>query len=211
VRGDLMPTPIKITAGSVSLTAELDDTALAKAVAAKLPIETTPNEWGDEFYFGIPVQSGLDETATKKVKVGDIGFWPPGNAMAIFFGPTPMSSGVDPVPASAVCLLGRITGDATLLRQALGARTIRIEKTRGERPHPAYHSYVHIPLQPDPGREMLPMNLPTASFVSGTARNASCGGFTPGRLNAGPATCGERWNKTQIKKDGPPGFRVEKE
>jgi hypothetical protein len=125
----MMPTSIKITAGSVSLTAELDDTALAKSVAAKLPIETTPSEWGDEFYFGIPVRSDLDETATKKVKVGDIGFWPPGNAMAIFFGPTPMSSGADPVPASAVCLLGRITGDATLLKQARGARTIRIEKT----------------------------------------------------------------------------------
>ncbi|OHE28750.1 MAG: hypothetical protein A3J94_15545 [Syntrophus sp. RIFOXYC2_FULL_54_9] len=123
-----MPIPIKITAGSVSLTAELDDTALAGTVAAKLPIETTPNEWGDEFYFGIPVRSNLDKTATKKVKVGDIGFWPPGNAMAIFFGPTPMSPGADPVPASAVCLIGRITGDATLLKQARGARTIRIEK-----------------------------------------------------------------------------------
>ncbi len=123
-----MPTSIKITAGSVSLTAELADTALAKAVAAKLPIETRPNDWGDEFYFGIPVLAGLDETATQKVKVGDIGFWPPGNAMAIFFGPTPMSSGADPVPASAVCLIGRITGDATLLRQASGARMIRIEE-----------------------------------------------------------------------------------
>jgi uncharacterized protein len=123
-----MPTPIKITAGSVSLTAELDDTDLAKTVAAKLPIETTPNEWGDEFYFSIPVRSDLDETATKKVRVGDIGFWPPGNALAIFFGPTPMSSGADPVPASAVCLLGRITGDSTLLKQARGARKIRIEK-----------------------------------------------------------------------------------
>ena len=123
-----MPIPIKITAGSVSLTAVLDDTALAETVASKLPLETTPNEWGDEFYFEIPVRSSLDETATKKVKVGDIGFWPPGNAMAIFFGPTPMSSGADPVPASAVCLLGRITGDATLLKQARGARTIRIEK-----------------------------------------------------------------------------------
>jgi hypothetical protein len=128
MKGDFMTTPIKITAGSVSLTAELDDTALAETVAAKLPIETTPNEWGDEFYFGIPVRADLDETATKKVKVGDIGFWPPGNAMAIFFGPTPMSSGADPVPASAVCLIGRITGDATLLKQARGARIIRIEK-----------------------------------------------------------------------------------
>lgn len=123
-----MTTPIKITAGNVTVTAELDDTPLAKSVAAKLPIETEPSEWGDEFYFGIPVRAGLDETATTKVKVGEIGFWPPGNAMAIFFGPTPMSSGADPVPASAVCLIGRITGDAALLRQASGARKIRIER-----------------------------------------------------------------------------------
>jgi hypothetical protein len=123
-----MTTPIKITAGKITVHAELTDTDLAKTVAANLPIETEPSEWGDEFYFGIPVRSGLDETATKKVKVGDIGFWPPGNAMAIFFGPTPMSSGADPVPASAVCLLGRITDDATLLKKARGARTIRIEK-----------------------------------------------------------------------------------
>ncbi len=123
-----MTTPIKITAGTVMVTAELDDTSLAKTIAAKLPIETEPNEWGDEFYFGIPVRSSLDETASKKVKVGDIGFWPPGNAMAIFFGPTPMSSGADPVPASAVCLIGRVTGDATLLRTARGARKIRIER-----------------------------------------------------------------------------------
>ncbi len=122
-----MTTPIRITAGSVSLDAELGDTALAKTVATKLPIETQPNEWGDEFYFTIPVRAGLDETATTQVKAGDIGFWPPGNAMAIFFGPTPMSSGADPVPASAVCLLGRIIGDATLLRKARGAKKIRIE------------------------------------------------------------------------------------
>src|SRR5512136_1257843 len=119
-----MPTPIRITAGKITIDGELADTSLAKAVAAKLPIETRPNEWGDEFYFAIPVRSELDETATSKVKVGDIGFWPPGNAMAIFFGPTPMSSGADPVPASAVCMIGRITGDAALLRKASGARTI---------------------------------------------------------------------------------------
>jgi hypothetical protein len=123
-----VPTGIKITAGKITVDAELADTPLAKAVAAKLPIETRPNEWGDEFYFGIPVRAELDETATQKIKVGDIGYWPPGNAMAIFFGPTPMSSGADPVPASAVCLIGHITGDATLLRKASGARTIRIEQ-----------------------------------------------------------------------------------
>jgi hypothetical protein len=123
-----MTTPIRIVAGPVTVAAELDDTPLAQAVAAKLPIETRPSEWGDEFYFAIPVRAGLDETATSKLKAGDIGYWPPGSAMAIFFGRTPMSSGPDPVPASDVCLLGRVTGDAATLRRARGAGTIRIEK-----------------------------------------------------------------------------------
>ncbi len=123
-----MPTQIKITIGNIALDAELFDTPCAKAIADVLPIETGPNEWGDEFYFEILVSTALDKTATKKVKVGDIGYWPPGKALAIFFGPTPMSRGPEPVPASDVNLVGRITGDATLLRQAKGARKIRIEK-----------------------------------------------------------------------------------
>jgi len=121
-------TAIRISIGGVSLDAELFDTPCAKAIAAKLPIETAPNEWGDEFYFTIPVKMFSDETATSKIKVGDIGYWPPGHALAIFFGRTPMSSGPDPVPASDVNLVGRILGDAAALRKAKGAATIRIEK-----------------------------------------------------------------------------------
>jgi len=95
-------------------------------VIGKLPIEAVPNEWGDEFYFEIPVRADLDETATTKVKVGDIGFWPPGKALAIFFGPTPMSKNSDPVPAGAVNLVGKILGDATVLRQEKGTDKIVI-------------------------------------------------------------------------------------
>ena len=123
-----MPTEIIITLKEIIIHAELFDTPCAKAIANVLPIEVRPNEWGDEFYFTIPVEMSLDETATKEVRVGDIGYWPPGNALAIFFGPTPLSSGIDPVPASEVNLVGRITDDATLLRKAKGAVKIRIEK-----------------------------------------------------------------------------------
>ena len=123
-----MPTAIKIIIKDITLDAELFDTACARAIINALPIGTTPNEWGDEFYFGISVDAPLDETATTRVKSGDIGFWPPGNALAVFFGPTPMSSGDDPVPASAVNLVGRISGDASILRRARGAGSIRIEK-----------------------------------------------------------------------------------
>jgi hypothetical protein len=119
---------IRITAGDVELKAELFDTETAKAIADALPIETGFNTWGDEFYFEIPVKMPLDETATTKVKVGDIGYWPPGNALAIFFGPTPMSTGDEPVPASEVNIVGRIVGDATVLKKAKTARTIKIQK-----------------------------------------------------------------------------------
>jgi hypothetical protein len=123
-----VPTRIAITIKDMVVQAELGDTACAKMIAEALPIETRPNEWGDEFYFTIPVALRLDETATTAVKVGDIGYWPPGKALAIFFGPTPMSSGLDPVPASEVNLVGKIIGDAATLKKAKGATRIKIEK-----------------------------------------------------------------------------------
>lgn len=116
-----MPFHVKIQIGATSLRAEFFDTPCAGKIIDKLPIETIPDEWGDEFYFAIPVEAGLDETATTKVKVGDIGFWPPGNALAIFFGPTPMSKDSDPVPASEVNLVGKILDDATTLKKEKGS------------------------------------------------------------------------------------------
>ena len=122
-----MPTPVKIVVDQILLDAELFDTDCAKAISAAFPIETKPSVWGDEFYFEIPVTRNLDETATTKVSVGDIGYWPPGSALAIFFGPTPISSGPEPVPASAVNLVGRIRGDATLLRGVKTTKKIRLQ------------------------------------------------------------------------------------
>jgi hypothetical protein len=123
-----MPNLIRIVIGQTTLNAELFDSPCAQAIFASLPIDTRPNEWGDEFYFEIPVTKPLDDSATRKVKAGDIGYWPPGKALALFFGPTPMSSGPDPVPASEVNLIGRFLDDPILLRKEKGAHKIRIEK-----------------------------------------------------------------------------------
>ena len=123
-----MPIKINIIIKDITLEAELFDTPCARAIAGALPIIAVPNEWGDEFYFEIPVAETLDDTATTAVKVGDIGYWPPGNALAIFFGPTPMSKGSDPVPASAVNIVGAINGDASILKRAKGATEISLER-----------------------------------------------------------------------------------
>lgn len=119
---------IKIEIGDIRLEGELYDTATAEEVAQALPLEAGFNSWGDEFYFEIPVSRELDSTATTKVKVGDIGYWPPGRALAVFFGPTPMSTGDEPVPASEVNIVGRVVGDASRLRGVKNAETIRMER-----------------------------------------------------------------------------------
>lgn len=124
-----MPTKIVITIKDIVLQGELFDSECAKTIIKTLPIEARPNEWGDEFYFTIPVEFNLDDTATSEVKIGDIGYWPPGNALAIFFGPTPLSSGSEPVPASKVNIVGRITDDPKILKKAKGGGRIKISKS----------------------------------------------------------------------------------
>jgi hypothetical protein len=121
-----MPSGIIIKTGPVELKGELFDTPTARAILDILPISATFNVWGDEFYFEIPVDMPLDKSATVNVKVGDIGYWPPGRALAIFFGPTPLSTGPEPVPASEVNIVGRIIGDARELIEAKSARAIKL-------------------------------------------------------------------------------------
>ncbi len=122
------PLPIKIHVGAVSLDAELKPSRTAKAIYELLPLESDMHIWGEEFYFKIPFIKDHRETATLKVAVGDIAYWGNGQAVAIFFGRTPISTGPDPVPADRVNLIGRITGDAAALRNAMGASKIRVEK-----------------------------------------------------------------------------------
>lgn len=125
-----MSSKIRIMAGDITVDAKLFDTDCAAAIAAILPIEAVPNEWGDEFYCEIPLIMSHDHTATVKVNIGDIGYWPPGRALAIFFGPTPLSTGTKPVPASEVNIVGRIMGDALVLRKAKGMQKLTIVEVK---------------------------------------------------------------------------------
>ncbi len=118
---------IRVTSGEVSVEAELNDNPTARAVWDALPIEARAMTWGDEVYFGIPVKADLEPDARAEMAVGELGYWPPGNAFCIFFGPTPASSGDAPVAASPVNILGCVIGDATVFRAMRGGDTIRIE------------------------------------------------------------------------------------
>ncbi len=123
-----MPAEAKLRIGDLELKVLFFDTECARAIVEALPIETSFNVWGDEFYFEIPVRMDLDNTATTDVQAGDIGYWPPGHALAIFFGPTPMSTTEKPVPASEVNIVGRIDGEYSLLRRYKDASKIKITR-----------------------------------------------------------------------------------
>jgi hypothetical protein len=123
-----MPRAIRITAGPVALDAELNDSKSAAAIAAALPIEAKAETWGDEIYFDIGLALAGD-SAQEVVALGDLGYWPPGQAFCIFFGPTPMSRGDEIRPASAVNVVGRVVGDARAFKRVRAGSRVRIEAT----------------------------------------------------------------------------------
>lgn len=123
-----MERKIKIAAGSVTVQAVLNDSACAAKIWEALPIEARGETWGDEIYFGIPVQAPLERDAKEVVEVGDLGFWPPGHAFCIFFGPTPASRGGEVRPASAVNVVGKISGDAKIFKLVPSGAKVKIEK-----------------------------------------------------------------------------------
>jgi hypothetical protein len=126
-----MEKKIKIKAGNLESGAVLNDSPTARKIWEALPIEARANTWGDEIYFAIPVKAPLEKTAQELVEVGDLGYWPSGNAFCIFFGPTPLSQGNEVRPASAVNIIGRIPGDAKIFKKVPSGAKVRIESAEG--------------------------------------------------------------------------------
>jgi len=122
-----MANRIKITAGDLVAYGLLNDTVTAQKIWDALPIQARGNTWGDEIYFSIPVQLG-EEEAQAVVDLGDLGYWPPGNAFCIFFGRTPASHGDDIRPASPVNVFGRIEGDPKVFKKVRSGTNVILEK-----------------------------------------------------------------------------------
>jgi hypothetical protein len=118
---------IRIKAGAIEVAAELNNTGTAQAIWDALPITGRGNRWGEEIYFSIP--SNLEaENAREVVTTGDLGYWPPGTAFCIFFGPTPMSRGEEIRPASPVNVFGKVVGDATVFKQVASGTEVSVER-----------------------------------------------------------------------------------
>jgi len=106
---------IKIETAGITLHADLVENDTAQKIFEALPIERQVNRWGEEIYFEIPVQISEAPDARQDMEVGELGYWPAGDAFCIFFGPTPASHDETPRAASNVNPFGIINGDATAL------------------------------------------------------------------------------------------------
>ena len=118
---------VRITTESIVMDAELNESLTASQIWEALPITSSGNTWGDEIYFSIPVDAEL-ENEQDIVEIGDIAYWPPGKAFCIFFGPTPMSRENEIRPASAVNVVGKLLGDATIFKKVKNEENVTLEQ-----------------------------------------------------------------------------------
>ena len=108
------PAKVNITIGGTVVESEWRDTETTKRILAALPIESSGNYWGGEFYFSIPVSAPMEKDARDVVDPGAVAFWPEGDCLCVFWGPTPASHGDECRAASKVNIVGRVLNPEVL-------------------------------------------------------------------------------------------------
>ncbi|MFF0423836.1 cyclophilin-like fold protein [Streptomyces sp. NPDC004520] len=108
-------------------TATLEETPTSKALAGVLPISSTARTWGEEVYFDTPVSVPVEDGARQVVEPGTVAFWTDGDALALPYGPTPISRGDECRLASPCNLLGALDGDPRILATVRDGDPIRVE------------------------------------------------------------------------------------
>ncbi|WP_369247741.1 cyclophilin-like fold protein [Streptomyces sp. R41] len=118
---------IRISWPAGHLTATLDDTPTAQALAKALPLASTARTWGEEVYFDTGVSVALEESAQQVVESGTVAFWTDGDALALPYGPTPISRGDECRLASPCNVLGHLDGDPRTLATVRDGDPVRVE------------------------------------------------------------------------------------
>jgi hypothetical protein len=107
--------------------AKLRDTPTARKLLSVLPATASANTWGEEVYFSLPVTAELEPDAQQVVDPGSVCFWVEGSALALPFGPTPISTGNECRLVSRCNVLGAIEGDARSLKGVRSGSSITVE------------------------------------------------------------------------------------
>ncbi len=111
--------------GQIEVESEWNDSETSRKLLEALPIESTGNYWGGEFYFKVPVKVPQARDAKEVVDPGTVAYWPAGHCLCIFWGATPASHGEECRAASKVNIVGRVLNPEVLAQ--LKARKVRVE------------------------------------------------------------------------------------
>ena len=120
---------VSITAGSVTIRVKTLDTPTATAIVAACPIGSNANTWGEEIYFSIPVSVSREPDSKAVVKAGELAYWPDGQAIAIGFGPTPISQREEIRLASPCNIWGHALDDVRALSVVKSGANVTVEVT----------------------------------------------------------------------------------
>lgn len=118
---------IRIKTDSVEILADLYNTPTAQALLDALPCESSANTWGQEVYFSVPVTVDLEPDAQQVVDPGTVCFWVEGSAVALPYGPTPISEDNECRLISRVNILGRILKNPNELSRINSGDSVTIE------------------------------------------------------------------------------------
>ncbi|HKX38002.1 MAG TPA: cyclophilin-like fold protein [Burkholderiales bacterium] len=119
---------LRISAGSTRFEIEISSSETAKALAAAVPFESRAQTWGEEVYFATPVSAKLEDGARQVVEPGTVCFWTQGDALALPYGRTPISTDERPKLANPCNVLGKVIGDPRQLEKIRSGEKIRVEK-----------------------------------------------------------------------------------
>ena len=119
---------LRIEAGKTQLTIELRDTPTARALIEALPFEARAQTWGEEVYFTTPVSAKLEADAKQVVEPGTVCFWTQGDALALPYGRTPISTDERPKLANPCNVVGSLEGSARELAKIRSGERITVSK-----------------------------------------------------------------------------------
>ena len=120
--------PLTIAVGDIPIRVALRATPTADALWRAAPFEARARTWGEEVYFATPVGAKREPDARDVIAAGEIAFWVEGDAIAIGFGPTPVSRGDEIRLAAPVNIWGDALDDVRALKKARDGAKITVAR-----------------------------------------------------------------------------------